>query len=188
MSFRSRRPPGEDPEWTHPENSQRQLLRLNLLRRPPPRALSNRSFLDTRRALPLFLFGRHRRLPARDPFGGGVVRGKRPMRSQFFRIPRQLVDLIKFLVPAHEVQTNFDGFPLRTCVEINQCDGCTRQFFSKSFLGDGAAVLARSSGEERAPPRYRAGVACVDGVEDDATIQLERAVKFDFHTAPNAPH
>ena len=32
------------------------------------------------------------------------------------------------------------------CVEINQCVG-------------GAAVLARASGEERAPPRYRAGVA-----------------------------
>ena len=46
-----------------------------------------------------------------------------------------------------------------SCVEINQCVGCTRQFFTKSFLGDGAAVLARSSGEERAPPRYRAGVA-----------------------------
>ena len=45
------------------------------------------------------------------------------------------------------------------CVEINQCVGCTRQFFTKSFLSDGAAVLARSSGEERAPPRYRAGVA-----------------------------
>ena len=45
------------------------------------------------------------------------------------------------------------------CVEINQCVGCTRQFFTKSFLGDDAAVLARSSGEERAPPRYRAGVA-----------------------------
>ena len=45
------------------------------------------------------------------------------------------------------------------CVEINQCDGCTRQFFTKSFLGDGAAVLARWRGEERAPPRYRAGVA-----------------------------
>ena len=25
------------------------------------------------------------------------------------------------------------------CVEINQCDGCTRQFFTKSFLGDDAA-------------------------------------------------
>ena len=28
----------------------------------------------------------------------------------------------------------------------------------KSFLGDGAAVLARSSGEEPASPRHRAGV------------------------------
>ena len=46
-----------------------------------------------------------------------------------------------------------------SCVEINQCVGCTRQFFTKSFLGDDAAVLARSSGEERAPPRCRAGVA-----------------------------
>ena len=34
------------------------------------------------------------------------------------------------------------------CVEINQCVGCTRQFFTKSFLGDDAADLARSSGEE----------------------------------------
>ena len=40
--------------------------------------------------------------------------------------------------------------PMRvsTCVEINQCVG-----FSD------AAVLARSSGEERAPARHRAGVA-----------------------------
>ncbi len=45
------------------------------------------------------------------------------------------------------------------CVEINQCVGCTRQFFTKSFLGDDAAVLARSSGEERTPGRHRAGVA-----------------------------
>ena len=34
-------------------------------------------------------------------------------------------------------------------MKINQCVGCTRQFFTKSFLGDDAAVLARSSGEER---------------------------------------
>ena len=40
------------------------------------------------------------------------------------------------------------------CVEINQCVGCT-----KSFLGDDAAVLAPSSGEEPASPRHRAGVA-----------------------------
>ena len=39
------------------------------------------------------------------------------------------------------------------CVEINQCVGCT--FFTKSFLGDDAAVLARSSGEEPASPRHR---------------------------------
>ena len=36
------------------------------------------------------------------------------------------------------------------CVEINQCVGCTRKFFTKSFLGDDAAVLARSSGEDSA--------------------------------------
>ena len=48
---------------------------------------------------------------------------------------------------------------VRVCVEINQCVGCTRQFFTKSFLGDDAAVLARSSGEEPASPRHRAGVA-----------------------------
>ena len=34
-----------------------------------------------------------------------------------------------------------------------------RQFFTKSFLGDDAAVLARSSGEEFTSPRRRAGVA-----------------------------
>ena len=41
-----------------------------------------------------------------------------------------------------------------TCVEINQCVGCT-----KSFLGDDAAVLASSSGEESASSRHRAGLA-----------------------------
>ena len=45
------------------------------------------------------------------------------------------------------------------CVEINQCVGCTRQFFTKSPRGDGAVVLARSSCEEQASPRHRAGVA-----------------------------
>ena len=34
-----------------------------------------------------------------------------------------------------------------------------REFFTKSFLGDEAAVLARSSGEEPASPCHRAGVA-----------------------------
>ena len=48
---------------------------------------------------------------------------------------------------------------VRGCVEINQCDGCTRKFFTKSFLGDDAAVPAPSGGDEPAPPRHRAGVA-----------------------------
>ena len=39
------------------------------------------------------------------------------------------------------------------CVEINQCVGCTT-----SFLGDDAAVLAPSSGEEAAPPRHRTDI------------------------------
>ena len=47
------------------------------------------------------------------------------------------------------------------CVEIDQCVGCTRQFFTKSFLGDDAAVLARLSGEELASPRHRADVAAM---------------------------
>ena len=45
------------------------------------------------------------------------------------------------------------------CVEINQCAGRTRQLFTKSFLGDGVAALAPSSGEEPALPRQRAGSA-----------------------------
>ena len=48
---------------------------------------------------------------------------------------------------------------------------CTRQFFTKSFLGDGAAVLAPST----ATPSSRRRI---DGVEVDAKIQHERAVKF----------
>ena len=53
----------------------------------------------------------------------------------------------------------FDVRVVVVCVSINQCVGCTRQFFTKSFLGDDAAVLARSSGEESASPRRRAGIA-----------------------------
>jgi hypothetical protein len=62
-----------------------------------------------------------------------------------------------------------------TCVEINQCDGCTRQFFTKSFLGDDAAVLALSSGEKPASPRHRAGVA---SMASRTTQRFGRAVKF----------
>ena len=57
-------------------------------------------------------------------------------------------------MPLHHI-----GGIVANCAEINQCVGCTRQFFTKSFLGDDAAVLARSSSEEREPPRHRAGVA-----------------------------
>jgi hypothetical protein len=40
------------------------------------------------------------------------------------------------------VLDRIDGAMAPTCVEINQCVGCTRQFFTKSFLGDDAAALA----------------------------------------------
>ena len=51
------------------------------------------------------------------------------------------------------------GAAVVACVEIKQCVECTRQFFTKSFLGDDAAVLAQSSCKEPASPRHRAGVA-----------------------------
>ena len=57
---------------------------------------------------------------------------------------------------------------VHNCVEINQCVG---QFFTKSFLGDDAAVLAPSSGEEPASPRHR-------GLASMAWRTRERAVKF----------
>ena len=34
------------------------------------------------------------------------------------------------------------GAAVVACVEIKQCVECTREFFTKSFLGDDAAVLA----------------------------------------------
>ena len=48
---------------------------------------------------------------------------------------------------------------VKTCVEINQCVGCTRQFVTKSCLGDDAPVLAPSGGDEAALPRHRARAA-----------------------------
>ena len=62
------------------------------------------------------------------------------------------------------------------CVEINQCFGCTRQFFTKSFLGDDAAVLARSSGEEPALPRHRAGVASMAWRTRDDSARTHRKI------------
>ena len=52
-----------------------------------------------------------------------------------------------------------ENFVVRTCVEMNRCVGCTRQFFTRAFLGDDAAVLAPSSGEKPTSLRHRAGVA-----------------------------
>ena len=60
---------------------------------------------------------------------------------------RRAVDLSPF--EEEVIRSADDQYPLtldnvEICVEINQCVGCTRQFFTKSFLGDDAAVLARS--------------------------------------------
>ena len=56
-------------------------------------------------------------------------------------------------------ETKYAPYNVEICVEINQCVGCTRQFFTKPFLGDNAAALAPSSGGEPASPGHRAGVA-----------------------------
>ena len=50
------------------------------------------------------------------------------------------IDAESLGIPDQDYNTN-----VKICVEINQCVGCTRQFFTKSFLGDGATVLARLS-------------------------------------------
>ena len=48
------------------------------------------------------------------------------------------------------------------CVEINQCVGCTRQFFTKSFLGDGRAGSVERRGTGIATPSSRRRVDGVD--------------------------
>ena len=65
---------------------------------------------------------------------------------------------------------------LAACVEINQCFGCT-----KSFLGDDAAVLAPSSGEEPASPRHRADVASM-AWRTTRRFRTNAPLNFDFHT------
>ena len=91
---------------------------------------------------------------------GSTVAGS--SESGYF-VTRTLVELLLALYVADFVtgliHMLLDFQTVDDCVEINQCVGCTRQFFTKSFLSDGAAVLARSSGEEPASPRHRAGVA-----------------------------
>ena len=61
------------------------------------------------------------------------------------------------------------------CVEINQCVGCSRKFFIKSFLGDDAAVPAPSSGEGPTSLRHRAGVASMAcrATDDAATAATD---------------
>ena len=51
------------------------------------------------------------------------------------------------------------GIPLRRARVISSCGNQPVRRVHKSFLGDDAAILARSSGEEPASPRHRAGVA-----------------------------
>ena len=79
--------------------------------------------------------------------------------SPFTRKPMgtQLVDSVasRSIVASAIENGLVDAEAATACVEINQCVGC----FTKSFLGDDAAVLARSSGEEPASPRHRAGAA-----------------------------
>ena len=77
--------------------------------------------------------------------------------SDLTRFPFAVLELKLALAEADDLPAWLR--PVLACVETNQCGGCTRQFFTKSFLGDDAAVLARSSGEEPASPRHRAGVA-----------------------------
>jgi DNA repair exonuclease SbcCD ATPase subunit len=93
------------------------------------------------------------------------------LSSEFQREREEMLDTIRQLArqiklkdcilegfaPAHKVKALEER--AECSVEINQCVGCTRQSFTKSFIGDGAAVLARSSGEEPASPRHRAGGA-----------------------------
>ena len=70
----------------------------------------------------------------------------------------EVVVALEAEAPLRTVQKPRYGATMRAkvaaCVEINKCVGCMR-----SFLGDDAAVLARSSGEELASLRHRAGVA-----------------------------
>ena len=67
--------------------------------------------------------------------------------------------------PPNQVGPAPDGFTALhaavragSCVEINQCVGCTIKI-TESFLGDDVAALAPSSGEEPTSPRHRAGIA-----------------------------
>ena len=102
----------------------------------------------------------------------GVERGVD--RTQWAKLVSESPDLPARLATA---DADLVFAKVAACVEINQCVGCTRQLFTKSFLGDDTAVLARSSGEEPASPRHRAGVASM-AWRTTRRFKHERAVKF----------
>ena len=101
----------------------------------------------------------HRRAGARGPRAAPDTRTRVPPARPGRR--READDEpLRHVRPAHAaVPRRRHHHGAGACVEINQCDGCTRQLFTKSFLGDGVAALAPSSGEEPTWPRHRAGVA-----------------------------
>ena len=108
-------------------------------------------------------------VPLHESVDGGRVHCQRRLLRPVAMEPRRrapaqsMIELaqrrLEALEDQHGVELREHRLGALTCVEINQCVGCTRQFLTKSFLGDDAAALARSSGEEPASPRHRAGVA-----------------------------
>ena len=73
----------------------------------------------------------------------------------------QIQNALPWLLPSVSYPGAFEG--LVNGMSFTVCKSTSasgaRQFFTKSFPGDDAAVLARSSGKEPASPRHRAGVA-----------------------------
>ena len=73
---------------------------------------------------------------------------------------------------ARPVAVNYRAARGQLC-EINQCVGCTRQLFTKSFLGDSVAVLLGRAVKDGMPPSSRRRV---DGVEVDAMARTRRKI------------
>ena len=91
--------------------------------------------------------------------------------SPFTRKPMgtQLVDSV---ASRSIVSSAIENGLVATCVEINQCVGC----FTKSFLGDDAAVLARSCGEEPASPRLEPASRRWRGGRRDDSARTRRKI------------
>ena len=92
--------------------------------------------------------------------------------GQNYLVTRTIVELLLALYVADFVtgliHMLLDFQTVNGCVEINQCVGCTRQFFTKSVLGRAVRNRHRHA-IEQASRRWRGGR------RDD---QRERAVKF----------